>query len=529
MRVDLRNLTFRNSLLPCQSTTSTWHQTTVQERSYQVGTCCLKQKEDKKFDNLGVTDRQKDGSRIKNRLDRNPRTSPTVRLLPWTGFTNSLVNVVKGVVRPRKGRWAKGPKGLIVPERDLGDSLFFPDNLHHHHLVFRRKDFMQLFGDRSKAKVEPPWRALFFGSDQFSVEVLKILHGTALSLGPQEGLIKVLDVCTRVGTGSGQNPVVKYARKHGLNIVDYPIPKDKPLEGYDVGLLASFGPLVPTRVIQSFPYGILNVHPSLLPRWRGAAPLNYTILNGDTETGVTIMQVAPLHFDIGPIVMQQRFRMPTDRAMSAQQLRSWLAWEGGMLLIETLERLPKLVHKPIEQRMSGITYAHKLRPEMGHVDWGRSMSSEIRRQFLALDEAVGLTTVVGGLELRLHDLALEDVIEEPRRDSLLLDAAPGSHFFDKRTGLLCIRCYDGWVGFGRVKMKGKPVMTARDFQNGFLSKATFKDQIFQSRPNHIHRELLSARVRRTIASVSRDECLTVTHGHDCLLDGKKGKRFVEFL
>ena len=64
-----------------------------------------------------------------------------------------------------------------------------------------------------------------------------------------------------------ENPVYNYAVKHGLKVISYPIPKDQPLPpDYDVGLLASFGHLVPTRIIQSFPYGILNVHPSLLPR-----------------------------------------------------------------------------------------------------------------------------------------------------------------------------------------------------------------------------------------------------------------------
>ncbi|XP_021923687.1 methionyl-tRNA formyltransferase, mitochondrial isoform X2 [Zootermopsis nevadensis] len=100
--------------------------------------------------------------------------------------------------------------------------------------------------------------------------------------------------------------------------------------------------------------GMLNVHASLLPRWRGAAPIIYAILNGDSETGVTIMQIKPRKFDIGNIVLQERCPIaPTD---TAPVLKERLAELGSKLLQETLKDLPRCLHESVPQPESGVTY-----------------------------------------------------------------------------------------------------------------------------------------------------------------------------
>merc|ERR1719431_415369 len=275
-------------------------------------------KNDNNNNNTNPKTKSKYGDAFPNKNDPHfeSPTSASERSKAFLFLLNSFQNIFN-----KKGGWTQtqAPRKRGSPFRfgkqqqqqqqiddaiGLGISpLLFPENdLSRQGLVLKRKDFLQLFGDRTRAKLEPPWRAVFFGSDDFSVQVLRLLHGAGFSLVPGDGLLCSLDVCTNVGKKGTENPVYRYAVSHGLNVIPYPIPKDQRLEDYDVGLLASFGHLVPTRLIQSYPYGILNVHPSLLPRWRGASPCIHTVLNGDAEAGVTIMQVAPKHFDIGPIV-----------------------------------------------------------------------------------------------------------------------------------------------------------------------------------------------------------------------------------
>ena len=81
-----------------------------------------------------------------------------------------------------------------------------------------------------------------------------------------------------------------------------------------------------------------------------------------------------------------------------------MAYEGGNLLLLTLERLPRLIHRPAEQPSSGITYAHKIGPESGNVNWGRNLTSEIRRQFLAVGGMIGLKSVIGDLNVTFENL-----------------------------------------------------------------------------------------------------------------------------
>ncbi|PNF23984.1 hypothetical protein B7P43_G09285 [Cryptotermes secundus] len=128
-----------------------------------------------------------------------------------------------------------------------------------------------------------PWRVLFFGTDDFSLPSLKMLF-RELQDG---GFVKQLAVVTSLK--AKKNPVRDFAVAAELAAFNWPfhaVPGD-----FDVGLVSSFGHLISKSIIESFPLGILNVHASLLPRWRGAAPIFYAILNGDSETGVTIMQV----------------------------------------------------------------------------------------------------------------------------------------------------------------------------------------------------------------------------------------------
>ncbi|XP_045929992.1 methionyl-tRNA formyltransferase, mitochondrial [Micropterus dolomieu] len=198
---------------------------------------------------------------------------------------------------------------------------------------------------RLMSSAGPPWRLLFFGSDHFAVESLKLLTSSRSS---RDGVVESLEVVTL----SGEVPVKRFAQQNHLPVHSWP--PDNVDGQFDVGVVVSFGCLLPERLINKFPHGILNVHPSLLPRWRGPAPVFHTIIHGDTVTGVTIMQIRPHRFDVGPILNQEFHQVHEN--CTAEELGAALATKGAHLLIDTLMTLSdRRAHKR-EQGQTGATF-----------------------------------------------------------------------------------------------------------------------------------------------------------------------------
>ncbi|XP_063121592.1 methionyl-tRNA formyltransferase, mitochondrial isoform X2 [Rattus norvegicus] len=177
----------------------------------------------------------------------------------------------------------------------------------------------------SRVREKPPWRVLFFGTDHFAREALRALH--AARDNKEEKLIEKLEVVTVPSISPKGLPVKQYAIQSQLPVYEWP---DMGSGEYDVGVVASFGRLLSEALILKFPYGILNVHPSCLPRWRGPAPIIHTVLHGDTVTGVTIMQVRPKRFDVGPILKQETVAVPPKS--TSKELEAVLSKLGANML-----------------------------------------------------------------------------------------------------------------------------------------------------------------------------------------------------
>lgn len=212
----------------------------------------------------------------------------------------------------------------------------------------------------------------------------------------------------------------------------------------DIAIVAAYGLILPQVILDAPRLGCVNIHASLLPRWRGAAPIQRAILAGDPETGVTIMQMER-GLDTGPMLLTSRTRI-ADK--TAGELTLELAQMGAGLIVETLVRLPDL--SPTPQPASGVTYASKIDKAEARLDFGRS-APEVLAAIRAFNPAPGAFIELG--DKRVKILAAE-----------MIDAsgAAGSILDDQLT----IACSSGAIRPKLVQPAGKPPMSASDFLRG---------------------------------------------------------------
>ena len=168
--------------------------------------------------------------------------------------------------------------------------------------------------------------------------------------------------------------------------------------GADAMVVAAYGQILPASLLDAPRLGTLNVHASLLPRHRGPAPVEWSILSGDSETGVTIMQM-DAGVDTGPILAQERVPIAADE--TAPRLEGRLATVGGRLLVRTLEDLVGGRVQPLPQPAAGATHAPRLGSEDGKLDPASMSADEIDRRVRALAGRVGTWMTLKGVAVKV--------------------------------------------------------------------------------------------------------------------------------
>nr|XP_033776716.1 methionyl-tRNA formyltransferase, mitochondrial isoform X2 [Geotrypetes seraphini] len=303
----------------------------------------------------------------------------------------------------------------------------------------------------SAPRGQPPWRVLFFGTDDFALETLKRLNECRKK---SKELIETLEIVTLPSALPKGLPVKNYAIQSQLPYYEWP--DITPSSQFDVGVVVSFGRLLSEELIMKFPYGVLNVHPSCLPRWRGPAPIIHTVLHGDTETGVTIIQIRPKRFDVGPIVMQEKIPVPS--CCTTEELAGILCKQGAEMLISVLKNLPQCLENKRAQPEDGVTFASKLSSVSSCIKWEEQTPAQI----MQLERAVGALTLWMGTVVKLLDFVeVHDI-----RNFAVHQVEPGTIRYHKQTKTLLVCCKDGWVGVRTVILKKK--LSAADFYNGYL-------------------------------------------------------------
>ena len=220
--------------------------------------------------------------------------------------------------------------------------------------------------------------------------------------------------------------------------------------GAEAAVVAAYGLILPRALLGAPRLGCLNVHASLLPRWRGAAPIQRAILVGDTQTGITIMRMAA-GLDTGPILLQRS--LPIGADATAGSLAAELAELGAGLIATALEQAAqgRLALRP--QPAEGVTYARKVTREEGWLDWRRP-AAELERRVRAFDPWPGAFFEHRGERIRM--LAAVALPEASGR-------APGSVI----DGALSIACGDGVLRPLRLQRPGRAPLAASEFLRGF--------------------------------------------------------------
>ncbi|XP_053603283.1 methionyl-tRNA formyltransferase, mitochondrial [Plodia interpunctella] len=306
------------------------------------------------------------------------------------------------------------------------------------------------------------YNILFFGSDNIALNSLKKVN----EFRKKENLIKNLDLVT-TNTSKYNTEIENYALSEGLKTIKWPIANLQAGE-YDLGLIVAFGHLIKEDLLKKFPLGMINVHPSLLPRWRGAAPIIYTLMHGDKLTGVSLMRIKPDIFDVGEIISQQK--VPVSKDIKQTDLTAQLSEIGADMLVECLRTLPNSLKNSKPQSSDGVTYAKKINKSNSEVRWSEMDALQVYNLYRAIYGIYPLTTKFRDKPMKLFGAFITSPEDTADRNT-----SPGTVEYCKKSDALRILCKDRkYVYFKSVRIVGKREITAVDFYNGYIKNMSIE-------------------------------------------------------
>ena len=298
----------------------------------------------------------------------------------------------------------------------------------------------------------------FLGTSEFAVPALKALAEAGHDL---------LAVYTRAPkpAGRGQQerktPIHELADTLGLAVrtpmtlrTDEAAAEFKALDT-DATVVVSYGHILPKSFLDAPVLGCINIHGSLLPRWRGAAPIQRAILAGDAETGVTTMRMDE-GLDTGPMLLAEG--TPISAGDTAQSVHDRLAAMGATLIVSTLDGLVRSTLQAVPQPADGVTYAHKLGKEEGALDWRRP-AAELERKVRAFNPWPGTWFELNGERIKVLEAGLT-----------LAGGAAGTVTIS-RDGFPVVACGLGGLKLLKLQRPGKAALAADAFLRGFALPA----------------------------------------------------------
>ncbi len=298
-------------------------------------------------------------------------------------------------------------------------------------------------------------RLIFAGTPEFAARALAAL----LAAGHEVTLV-LTQPDRPAGRGMKLMPsaVKQLALQHGIPVYQPEKLRDpashEPIRaavaaGAGLMIVAAYGLILPQAVLDLPPLGCVNIHASLLPRWRGAAPIQRAIEAGDTETGITLMQM-DAGLDTGAMLLREA--LPIAPADTASTLHDKLAAQGARLIVEALPQLDKLV--PAIQKDGGITYASKITKEEAQLDWHQPATT-LARRVRAFNPFPGATALLGDTPLKLW-----------RAEALSGRGEPGTVLASGPEGVQ-VACGEGVLCLTELQKPGGKRLPIREFLAGF--------------------------------------------------------------
>jgi methionyl-tRNA formyltransferase len=295
-------------------------------------------------------------------------------------------------------------------------------------------------------------RIVFMGTPEFSVASL----AACFDIGEVVAVVTQPDKPKGRGNAIAISPVKALALERGVPVLQPQKLKTPPFSeelrelAPDVCVVTAYGKILPKDVLEVPPQGSINVHASLLPRFRGAAPIQWAIAHGDTETGVTLMRM-DVGMDTGPVIAMKR--LPIGPEETSASLHEKLARLGGDILRESLPAYLRGELKPQPQPTEGVVMAPIINKEDGLLDFTRS-AVELERRLRAFTPWPGAFTGLHGARLKVHRARVGTGKGTP---GTVLTAGPGG---------LEVACGEGSLVLLDVQLEGKRVMTAAEFLSG---------------------------------------------------------------
>ena len=307
----------------------------------------------------------------------------------------------------------------------------------------------------------------FAGTPEFARVALETLHAGGFDIAL---VLSQPDRPAGRGMKLQASPVKQFALQHGWPVAQ---PRSLRLDGkypdeaqaahdtlqaaaLDVLVVAAYGLILPQWVLDTPRLGCLNIHASLLPRWRGAAPIHRAIEAGDAETGVTIMQM-DAGLDTGAMLLRESLAIGDD---STAQLHDRLAGMGGRLIVDALHGAAAGTLQPVPQPADGVTYAHKIEKHEAAVDWTQNAETIVRR-VRAFDPFPGASSTLDGAAIKFW---------AARARAATVAEAPGTVLAVSPAGIE-VAARDSIVSFTELQRPGGKRLPVADFLHGFDVKA----------------------------------------------------------
>jgi methionyl-tRNA formyltransferase len=297
-------------------------------------------------------------------------------------------------------------------------------------------------------------RLVFAGTPEFAVPALDALAGAGHTLA---AVLTRPDRPAGRGLAPAASPVKRAAERRRVPVLQPTTLKDEAVQARlaalapDALVVVAYGLILPQAVLEIPRLGALNVHASLLPRWRGAAPIQRALLAGDRETGVCIMQMAA-GLDTGPVLLSEAAPIAPDD--TAGTLHDKLAPLGARLLVAALDGLARGTLRPTPQAAEGVSYAAKIEKQESRIDWTRP-AVEIERRVRAFDPAPGAAARIRGAEVKIWRAAVAAA-----------RGAPGDVVGVGPDGIV-VACGEGALRLEVLQRAGGKRHAAAAFQRGF--------------------------------------------------------------